>query len=155
MAEKLHKLAGILAKQSQRVENAATDILISRLLPWALGAQLDILGEWVGRSRTSLDDDVYRAAIQLQIYINNSSGNPEELTEIAKRITGATSVRYIEIGPAQYRLQVVGAAIPEGLLETIQALSPGGVRLLGIHTNWPLVPFRIGDRVGERLLKEA
>jgi hypothetical protein len=154
-APNLKKFVSLFLKQVQDLENAATDVLISRMLTWAHGKQLDYLGELVGQGRTSLDDEVFRLAIQLRIYINNSSGTPAELAYICQQLSGASSVRYIEIGPAQYRLQLLGVGlIPEGLLETMQALSPGGVRLLGIHLTWPLVPFRVGDRVGERLLHE-
>ncbi len=153
VAPKLNAIVRAIGRQCQDLENALVDLLVSRMLPYAAKAQLDIIGTLVGEPRNSLDDDVYRVAIQLRIYRNNCGGTPAEMAAIARQLSGAAAVQYIEIGPAQYRL-VLGIPVPTGLLETMQSLSPGGVRLLGIHETWPLVPMRVGDRVGESLYHE-
>lgn len=154
-AENLKKFVGLLLNQVQAFENAIQDVLISRVMKYAFKAQLDMIGGLVGCARTSLDDEVYREAIQLQIYINNASGTPPEMTYIAQQISGATSVKYIEIGPGSYRLQLFGlGSVPAGLLKKVQDVSPDGVRLLGIHINYPLRRFKMGDRINQPLLLE-
>lgn len=160
VAVNLKKLVGILAKQVQDWEDAIQDVAISRQLKYARGAQLDKIGDWVGLDRTSTDDDAYRKDLQLEIYINNSSGTPPEMAYIAQQLTmsmtGATAVtvRYVDIGPASYRLVVSGSAVPAGLLEKMQAVSSDGVRLLGIHSTYPLRRFHMGDHMGQGLLVE-
>lgn len=154
-AVNLKAFVGLLLKQVQIFENAIQDVLISRLLNHAYNAQLDMIGGLVGCARNSLDDEIYRAAIQLQIFINNSSGTPPEVQEIAKAISGATSVKYIEIGPGSYRLQLFGlGSVPAGMLAKMQKVSPDGVKLLGIHITYPLRRFHMGDHMGQALLHE-
>lgn len=152
-APKLNAVVRAMGRQFQDLEDAFVDLLVSRMLPYATKAQLNTLGELVGEARSSLDDEVYRYAIQLRIYRNNCGGTPPEMAFIARQLSGAAAVQYVEVGPAQYRL-VLGIPVPSGLLEVMQSLSPGGVRLLGIHETWPLVPMRVGDRVGEALYHE-
>lgn len=151
-ATKLKALVGILADQVQDIELANQDILISRLVIYAFGDQLDILGELVGLPRNSLVDADYKAAIILQVFINNSSGNTEEVVHIAKILSGGTSVRYVEVGPGSYRLYVTGGTIGASLLAAVQRVTLGGVRIIDI-TRGPAIPFRMGDRINQSLLR--
>ena len=151
-AVKLKALIGILADQVQDIELANQDILISRLVIYAFGDQLDILGELVGIPRNSLVDADYKAAIMLQVFINNSSGNTEEVAHIAKVLSGGTSARYVEVGPGSYRLYITGGTIAPELVQSIQRITAGGVRVIDI-TRGPAIPFRIGDRINQALLR--
>lgn len=151
-AIKLKAFIGILADQVQDIELANQDVLISRLVIYAFGDQLDILGELVGLPRNSLADTDYKAAIILQIFINNSSGNTEEVAHIAKVLSGGTAVEYVEVGPGSYRLFITGGTIYPELLPSIQRVTVGGVRIIDI-TRGPPILFRMGDRINQSILR--
>ena len=66
----------------QLIENTFFEIMSSRCLSVAVGAQLDVLGVVAGGGdcpRLGLGDTDYRARIQAQIAMNQSNGEPERL----------------------------------------------------------------------------
>ncbi len=55
-----------------------------RYIEEAVGERLDVLGQLVGQPRLSMNDDDYRAWIQVAIRLNLSSGTPEDVLGILK-----------------------------------------------------------------------
>lgn len=147
-APKLNAFLAALLKQVQNLENAAFSIMTARFLGFAIGEQLDMLGRLVGEKRYGRTDDNFRKGIRLRIYINGSSGRPEDLIFVAKALTGLTQVKYIDVGPGVCRLYIPGWVPDSGaLLAFLQKICPGGVRLLSV-TN---VEFYSPKRMGERM----
>lgn len=68
--------------QAQQAEDALIDILESRNLDTATGAQLDNLGYLVGAERAGFSDAAYRVAIREQIATNTSQSTVEDLLRV-------------------------------------------------------------------------
>lgn len=106
------RLANLLKSYLNRVqelEDAAWDVLISRLIDTAEDAQLDTLGAIVGETRTSTDDDVYRTRIRTRILANRSLGFPEDLIAVATQgFDNAAVVSLLEYYPATTLIDMIG-----------------------------------------------
>ncbi len=150
-----------LLRQVQKLEDAARDVMLSRFLGVAEGVHLDALGRLAGEARLGRVDDVYRKAIRLRIYINGSSGRPEDLIYVAKQITGFPVVDYYDVpqetgAGGNFRLVIPGWTPDDGsLLVFLQTLCPAGVRLISVTESPDYEPFRMGDRMGTRLVHSA
>jgi hypothetical protein len=92
-----------LLRQVQDVEDAAWDVLTSRLISVAADAQLDALGKLVGEPRDGRDDGGYRVAITARIAVNRSSGTGPEIVAILK-LVDVDSFRLRDVGPAAFRV---------------------------------------------------
>lgn len=89
--------------QVQELEDAAFDVMTSRLVGSAVNAQLDLLGKLVGESREGRDDDGYRVAITARIAVNRSSGTGPEIVSILALVdTDDFALR--DVGPASFRV---------------------------------------------------
>lgn len=86
-------------RQTQLLEDAAFDTLISRLIDNATGIQLDVLGRVVGEKRLGRADDLYRVFIRARVRINRSQGNTQDLLDVLAMIT-ETPLSYVEYPPA-------------------------------------------------------
>lgn len=125
----------------QDVQDTLYAMLTQTYVTNAVGAQLDIIGEYVGITRGGYPDDLFRLFIQVQIGINNSQGHANEILAIVGLITGATNVLYIPGFPAGMSLQVninlpaYLASLPltgAEFIQLIQKTIPAGVALYGI-----------------------
>lgn len=90
----------------QDVQDTLYAMLTQTYVTNAVGAQLDIVGQYVGIQRLGKSDDLFRLFIQVQIAINNSQGLPDQLEAIMLLITGGTNCLYIPYYPAAMFLQV-------------------------------------------------
>jgi hypothetical protein len=70
------------------------------------GAMLDIIGELVGRGRTTTDDARYRILIYVKIQENVSKGEPERVITVFKLLTDSPYVHNINLGGAEVQIQV-------------------------------------------------
>lgn len=130
-SENLKTLLGIYVKQIQKLEFNVNNILQSRNLAVASGAQLDIIGERVGEPRNFKNDVDYKDAINFKIFLNNSSGEPEVLIAALKRFTNATRVSYYEPYPATALLVFQSPFLPpSNLQEKMEQIAPTGVQIL-------------------------
>lgn len=157
-APNLNAFLSALFKGVQTAENALTGTMISRILGFASDKTLDALGRVVGEQRYGRLDDAYRKAIRLRIYINSSRGTPEDYKYIARQMTGFQVVTYFDVpSPAgnggNFRLVIAGWTPDDGtLLRFLQSICPAGVRILGVTDSYVAGPFRMGDRMGTRLV---
>lgn len=103
-----------LGVQAEEVAAAFEQLDTERTLAAAFGAQLDVLGDIVGRAREGDTDTYYRAAISAWILLNNSSGGPEELYAIFALLvpTGAT-MKIVDFPPAAFVFKVAGVAVTD------------------------------------------
>jgi hypothetical protein len=105
----IQKVVEIFHTQIQEVENEYFTLLESLGIDTAFGYALDVIGKEVQEFRQGRNDEDYRSAIITKIFINNSSGTPEEVLAAAKQITGATTIKYSEQYPAAVVLEILGA----------------------------------------------
>jgi hypothetical protein len=103
------KLIEVYGTQMQDLEIEYFSLLESLGIDTATGYSLDLIGKEVREFREGRNDTDYRQAILVKIFINNSSGTPEEVISAAKQITEATQVNYSEEYPAGVVLEVIGA----------------------------------------------
>lgn len=123
----------------QELEDAAWDVLISRLIDYATNAQLDVLGKIVGQSRISADDEVYRVRIRARIRANQSLGNPRDVIEVVLLALGVEkeTIVYTEHYPASFSIEYLGPVSDEvaGVVrDFIQVSKALGVKPFFLHT---------------------
>ena len=105
------KLAGIItafASNIQDLEDSTYGMVALRALVNATGAQLDRIGEIVGISRQSFDDDFYRILIYVQIGKNTSQANAEKIISIFALLTEANVVHLINLNAGSIQLLTDG-----------------------------------------------
>lgn len=160
-APNLNAFLAVLLKPVQVIENVFFDVIRARFLGHATGVQLDAIGRLVGEDRLGrLDDAVYRKAIRLRIYVNGSSGRPEDLITLTRQWLDneAATVIYSDLPQASgaggnCAIVIPGWTPDSGeLLAFLQSACPAGVRLVDVTNTGTYVPFRMGDRMGTRLM---
>lgn len=156
----LQKLIFAILTQAQEIQDQEELLITQRSLDFAEGVQLDGLGEILGLLRTSGQSDAdYRQALQFQIFVNSSSGTPEDVIAILKFLTAASKIWYSEIYPATYQLTTNGLQfppIPSDIVSAIQSSSPAGVEFIGVTAIYDTVPFVFsGDPYDEQLYVAA
>ena len=119
----------VYLEKLEEVEQGFLQLLNERGISSAIGNQLDLIGKIVGESRLGRDDETYRSALYLRIFINNSEGTPEDVLSALKLITQATYVNMWEHYPASVHLLTNGTSIPDNLAETLKNVVPAAVSL--------------------------
>lgn len=99
----------IYGGQLQQLEIEYFNLLDSLGIESAVDYGLDLIGKEVGELRQGKNDADYRDAIITRIFINNSSGTPEEVIAATIQITKADTVKYSEQYPAGVVLEIIGA----------------------------------------------
>jgi len=147
-----------LLRQVQYAEDAFYSVILSRFIGYASGVQLDAIGRLVGEARLGRSDDAeYRSAIRLRIFVNGSSGRPEDIIYVARQWTGFEVVNYEDLPQSSgaggnYRIVIPGWTLDSGeLLAFLQSISPAGVRIVSVDNTFDYVPFEMGDVMGTRL----
>jgi hypothetical protein len=113
------------------LEYVMGDYLSKMNLRNATGDQLDIIGDKVLVERGALNDDQYRAAILLQIFLNKSSGEPENIITALKTSVDTAWVKYTERYPAGIILSFGSSQVIEkSLLDIIKQVTLAGVKLI-------------------------
>ncbi len=114
---KLHALVRALVQPLQALEQDAFEVLGCFDVESAYGAQLDIVGGFVGVLRESKTDIAYRAYIKAKILANASDGTTETLLRISRLLLGEDllSLTYVpgwvENHPAHFDLWVAASAL--------------------------------------------
>ena len=146
---KLISLLSIYLEQVEELNKAQQDLsLLSTDVDNAVGYQLDLLGNLLGARREGRYDNEYRNHIRFTISINTGSGTPEDVIGFAKTTTRSNRVRYWELPPASLVVEVNGDTIPSNLTNTIDNVTPAGVKMVGTLVidnalNWR--PCRLSD----------
>lgn len=137
---------------AQEVEDGFQQLLVGLGIEFAIGTQLDMVGEKVGQARLGLDDDAYLRMIYARILANKSNGTIAELRAIIELVINAaedpgaptyTVVTSDEMtGGATLVFLVVNEPLPDELRERLMSFlnTPvsGGVRLIIESTQDPI-----------------
>ena len=139
------KMLYAIITQIQSIQTQENLLIEMRSLDTAQGAQLDGLGQIIGLARVPGQSDAsYRQALQFQVFVNQSSGTPEQVIQILKFLTQANTIFYDEFYPAAYLMTTDGLIFPDNpsdIVGVIQASSPAGVEFLGVTAIYDTVPF--------------
>lgn len=87
-SSKLIGLIRSLVAPFEKCDQQLAGLLNGRYIEEAAGDRLDILGRIVGQPRGDMNDDDYRAWIQVAIHLNLSFGTPENVLAILKILYG-------------------------------------------------------------------
>jgi hypothetical protein len=120
----------VFARRVQDIENVLWDVIDSRILDTATGAQLEDLGELVGELRLGRIDDDYRPAIRLRIRVNRSKGRIADIIDIAILADTIGTPRVTEYQFLGFEVEIYGQAGERyiaGLLSQARAASSYGL----------------------------
>jgi hypothetical protein len=123
----LHSLTDAFSEQVQDLEDSGVDMLALFDIDAQTGDGLDTIGAVVNEPRAGATDANYRVAIRSKIALIYSSGTPDEIIAVFERLTGSTSIDFIEEYPAAFDIYGDGSQ-PAGLVESVDAAAAGGVR---------------------------
>ena len=104
---RIASLAEALGMGAQALEDVYFDLLMGRRLESSVGAQLDTWGAIVGEARGALGDTDYRRFIEARVAANVCKGSVDELLAIWELVTYPSTVRYLSMYPAGFKLQAV------------------------------------------------
>ena len=125
----IQKVVEVFHTQIQDVENEYFVLLESLGIETAYDYALDVIGKEVQEFRQGRNDEDYRSAIITKIFINNSSGTPEEVILAAKQVTGAETINYSEQYPAAVVLEILDVEYVSKA-STIRKLLPAAIDLV-------------------------
>ncbi len=121
------------AEEVQELEDAIWFVLYGRMLDYAEGAQLDVLGRIVGQLRSGLSDDAYRVHITARIRINRSIGTPADVIDVL-RLVDSVPFHLVEYGTSTflifYDAPPTNAATGHEIPSLIRQTRAAGVRAL-------------------------
>src|SRR6187551_1217545 len=145
----LQKVIQAICALAQDVENVNWELKTERWLSTAEGQQLDEIGVILGLPRLPNEsDEDYRERLQFQIFINTSSGTPEEIIRILAFLTNASHIGYLERNLAFFQLETNGLKFPvpaNDLNDAIFSVSPAGVNYAPIVATYNVpISFQFG-----------
>lgn len=128
---RMRALVAAYAKRVQALEDAAFQVLVSKLIDAATGEQLAFIGRIVGQpNERGWDDTTYRIFIKARIRVNQSNGHGDDVIDVINLVEAADFVLR-EYYPATMFVDfdTVTAADPVILVELARASKAAGVRL--------------------------
>lgn len=152
-----HKLIQAICVLGQEAEDVNWQLKTQRWLSTAIGQQLDEIGIILGLPRNiNESDESYRERLQFQVFINVSSGTPEQVIAALAFFTKSTHIGYFERDYAFFQLETNGLTFPNPpnvLNDGIFSLSPAGVNYAPIVAtyNVPISLIFSGDTISEPL----
>lgn len=124
----IQNIVRAFVEQIQNAEDTARDLFLFLSIETATGDNLDSIGEIVNVERTSLDDTIFRQDILFQIYLNNSSGQPDVIIQAVRDLLDASQVYYSELWPAKVRLHAIVDSTPTiDFQDKMKKIVPAGV----------------------------
>jgi len=151
------KLIRAICSLGQEAEDINWQLKTQRWLSTAIGQQLDEIGILLGLPRNiNESDESYRERLQFQIFINVSSGTPEQVIAALAFFTKGDNIGYFERDFAFFQLETNGLTFPNPpnvLNDGIFSLSPAGVNYAPIIAtyNQPILLTFSGDTLIEPL----
>lgn len=126
----LRELLTIYLEEVQEYEQLLYDVLAQQSLDEAVGFQLDIIGEQIGKRREGVtNDETYRRLLKVQIAINTSKGQAKTVTDVWKYLLNTSNVQLREEFPAGIRLYAEGSIPTKEILESVARTVPITVKV--------------------------
>lgn len=99
-AGNLDGLVQIFVGEIQEIEDVLFDLLLQRVVDSATGDALDTIGAIVGIAREGRNNTDYRAAIFVQIQVNNTGGQEAALAALLENLVNPVTIDIVEVFPA-------------------------------------------------------
>jgi hypothetical protein len=111
-------LFAAIGRQIQEVEDVAWNVIVSRFLSNATGAQLRMLGRLVGQIDPGLGEEIFRNLIRVRIRINRSDGARNDVLEVLQLLGIPLAQRTVTNSfPAKIKVDLSGVLpLPLALL---------------------------------------
>lgn len=128
------KFLAAMVQPCYDINTVELELYNERWLATSVGVQLDKIGIILGLARQPGQSDAdYREQLYFQVFINKSTGTPEEVIFALKFLTKANRIIYFEPYPAFYQMQTDGLPAnfslpPDEIVTAIQAMNPAGVQ---------------------------
>ena len=144
------KLIKVLCGPAQELQDVLWQLKTERWLSTAIGEQLDEIGEILGLPRNPGEsDEDYRERLQFQIFVNISSGTPEDIIRAIQFLTEANNIVFSDVFPAFFQLETDGLKFPvppNDLNDAIFRMSPAGVNYAPITATYGVeIPFQVSS----------
>src|SRR3569832_89859 len=97
---RIEALIRALSVGVQFLEDMTFDLLVSRTIEGASGAQLDQWGQLVGQARLNMEDAEYKSVIRVKIIANSSEGTTDDLIQVLQLACEPCTVKHHECFPA-------------------------------------------------------
>jgi hypothetical protein len=148
----LQKVIQAICALAQEVEDVNWELKTERWLSIAVGQQLDEIGVILGLPRDiNESDEDYRERLQFQIFINISSGTPEDVIRVLSFLTQSSHIGYFERDLAFFQLETNGLKFPNppnNLNDAIFSVSPAGVNYAPIVATYNVpISFELGGDI--------
>lgn len=127
--ENIDKIIELFVEEIQEVEDAVIEILTDLTLSNATGANLDIVGEHLGRRRFGETDSVYRDILRLQVGINISNGAEQPLYDVFKLLTNSSISIITETFPAEIQIFGDGDTIDANIIKQLRQVVAATVEI--------------------------
>jgi len=134
------KVTGILTtylKQFQVLEDTVWDVINSRMVDTAVGAQLDMLGDLVGEARKGRNDTDYRAAVRLRIRVNRSQGRAVDVIDVATQGSGAPAIYREYPESLVWEVELNNSSSPVEVAKLLMQTKAAASRGYIVYTVWP------------------
>lgn len=129
-SENLKKLLAIFLSEIQEIEQTIYQMVKQKSLEYAMGKQLDMIGEDVGLPRNGLlNDDIYRNRIAAKIAANASEGTTNDVLKVWSLLLDSDDVLLFEEYPAGIILYTASPIDDFGILEIVKDSIPVTVKL--------------------------
>lgn len=139
-------------EEVQELSDAAWEVLVTRLIDNAAGAQLTTLGRLVGQQRTIENDDRFRVLVRARIAVNTSRGLWGDIIRVARILLGDDvefSLREFLPGALVLTVEDPIAFIPTLEHEMLEQAASSGIRIdLHFHATPSDGLFRWGEGPG-------
>jgi Protein of unknown function (DUF2612) len=135
------RLAALLSsflRRVQELDDATLDVLVSRLLDTATGAQLRVLGRLVGQTNAyGWSDNVYRLFIRARIRANKSNGHGDDVIDVLNLVQDPSFFSLREYYPATMLAEYEGPTTvdPQILMDLVRSAKGAGVKLQLLYTD--------------------
>jgi hypothetical protein len=142
-------LLSALCNRCDELETAIWDVISSRQLANATGAQLDGLGSIVNERRQGRTDVDYVAAIRLRIRVNRTKGRATDIIEVAMLALPGVAVTYRESYPAKFTVTTLDVTGVKSVVSALTKTRAAGVYGCLHYSTWvPSRNFVFGSRTG-------
>ena len=131
-APNLEAMVSVFTERTQALEDSVWLLYTERWLDTADGVQLDALGEIVGQDREGRDDATYRLWIRARMYVNRSTGTPDDTMNVLALVApDAEGVTLTEDPPASYRVFAynIDDDLSEAIGQILRKVKPAGVNM--------------------------
>lgn len=119
-APQLDGLLQIAVDEIQEAEDVLFQLLLERTVDTAVGDNLDTIGEIVGISREGRSNADYRAAILVQIQVNNTGGQEASIAALLENLVNPATIDIVEVFPAGLDIAIDETGVTNSTIQLLR-----------------------------------